>query len=89
MAFTAGNVALPASGGTPVLVYQTPDSVPTDVNLVVDGYEAWILDSASQTPSTGCLLNSSTISLTGLIGSVYAVGYNVAGTIYYTASNIL
>lgn len=91
MAFTAGSVAVPASGGTPVLVYQTPGGVPTNVTLYLNGTSCWVLESATQTPSDGYpLVGTTPFTVLGLVGSIYAAGADaVARTISYVASNVI
>lgn len=87
MSFTAGNVTVPASGGGAVLVYQTPNSVPTNVVLTVEGGgSVWLLGSSGQTPTTGAELDAST-TVVGLVGAIYAAGLNASYRLSFAASN--
>lgn len=87
MAFTAGNVTVPASGGGVVLVYQTTDSVPTNVVLTVDsGGSVWLLGSSGQTATTGFQLDGGT-TIVGLVGAIYAAGFNASYRVSFAASN--
>lgn len=88
MSFTAGNVTVPAPGGGAVLVYQTSDSVPTDVLLAVpSGGSVWLLGSSGQTPTTGFQLDASG-AVRGLVGAIYAAGFNASYVLSYAASNV-
>ncbi len=70
-----------------MLVYQTADSVPTNVTLFVNGNSVWLLNSSGQTPSSGFFLSGTTVAINGLVGAIYAAGSSSATTLYYTASN--
>lgn len=90
MAFTASSVTVPASGSAPVLVFQTPDGVPTNLTVIFNGGGCWLLESDTQTPSTGFSLSGGVMfSITGLVGSIYiASADSVSRSISVTASNI-
>lgn len=88
MAFTTGNVSVPASGGGVVLVYQTSNSVPVNVALSVDtGGELYLLHGSGQTPSTGFRMSAPTV-MHGFVGSIYAAGLNSAYTLSFAVSSV-
>lgn len=88
MAFAVGNVVVPASGGTPVLVYQAPDGVPTNL-VLVGNTNIILLDDVAQSPTNGCELLSAAVPISGLIGAVYAICSTAyTNTLSFAASNI-
>lgn len=87
MAFTPGNVTVPASGNTPVLVYTA--TVATNITVNSAAGTCYLLNSATQTPTSGFWLSSDSITIPSFIGSIYGVSANSAFSLYYSASSLV